>query len=262
MVSASLLVLLGSAAASQADPTPTPTPSALPVPLPTLLPTPSPTPTPVPEAINRTVFVGTSSQGRNIYAYRRNAINPDRRVLIVGSIHGDEAAGRWVTTYLRDHTGGFDKDVEVWIIITINPDGNVLHIRQNARKVDLNRNFPYQWRYDPGQPYNSGPSEASEPETKGFVSFLKAYRPHTVIMFHQPLTCVDLSNSTREASGIMSHWTGLPMRALGTRHGSQAGYTQQLIPGSIDLTVEFGYRPSEALLYQAVKGSRAVANSR
>ena len=61
-------------------------------------------------------------------------------MLVVGSIHGDEEAGIEVAEHVRDAAAipnGFD----VWVMPTINPDGNVLDFHTNVKGVDLNRNF-------------------------------------------------------------------------------------------------------------------------
>jgi protein MpaA len=245
-----------------ADPTPDPIPTILPTPSPS--PSPTPTPTPKPEAVNKTVIIGHSVKGTPLYAYRRNAINPNRRVLIIGNIHGDEPAGVQVARAFRDRAAGasLQRNVEVWIILSLNPDGLAAHTRYNARRVDLNRNFPYQWtKGDGGTQYYSGPSSASEPETRALVEFDKKYRPKKEIIFHQPYGVVDLSNSTRSLSGMMSQSTGLPMESLGTRHGSNAGYLQQEVRGSIAMTVEFASRATQARLDGAIRGTYRVANA-
>jgi protein MpaA len=216
-----------------------------------------------PPPVDKTVVLGHSVRGTPLYAYRRNAINANRRVLVIGSIHGDEPAGVQVARYLRDHRGGFQRDVEVWVVLALNPDGLAAHTRWNAHHVDLNRNFSYRWRYDATNPrYFSGPSAESEPETRALAAFDRTYRPRTEVIFHQPYGVVDLSNSTALASALMAASTGLPRRALGTRSGSNAGYLQQEVRGAIALTTELPARPTSQQLNGAINGTYRVANSR
>ena len=66
------------------------------------------------------------------------------RVLVVGSIHGNETAGHAVVARLRELEP--PPGVQLWIVRTVNPDGALIGTRQNARGVDLNRNFPFRWR--------------------------------------------------------------------------------------------------------------------
>ena len=91
------------------------------------------------------------------------------RLLLIGSIHGDEDAGIAIVNELIDRP--VPAGVELWLVPTINPDGNALQQRHNANGVDLNRNFPHQWAplAEPGNWQYAGPSAASESETAAMV---------------------------------------------------------------------------------------------
>ena len=65
-------------------------------------------------------------------------------VLVVGSIHGTETAGHAVIARLRRTLP--PAGVRLLLVRTANPDGVARGTRQNARGVDLNRNFPFRWR--------------------------------------------------------------------------------------------------------------------
>ena len=58
--------------------------------------------------------------------------------------------------------------------------------RRNARRVDLNRNFPYRWDGSLDGGYNSGPRPASEPETRAIMRLAHRAGFNLAIWFHQP----------------------------------------------------------------------------
>ena len=70
-----------------------------------------------------------------------------RPVLLVGVIHGNEAKGFGITQLIR--TMPTPPGIDLWIIDSINPDGQAANSRYNANGVDLNRNVSYNWNYIP-----------------------------------------------------------------------------------------------------------------
>ena len=86
--------------------------------------------------------VGTSIEGRPITADRYGTPG-GRRVLVIGVIHGNEDAGVAIVDELRQ--SAVPEGVELWLIESMNPDGQAAQERQNANQVDLNRNFPHKW---------------------------------------------------------------------------------------------------------------------
>jgi protein MpaA len=129
---------------------------------------------------------GESVQGQDLRAINVGAADRRHRVLVVGSIHGDEREGHEVIRRLRRSRP--DVGLALWTVKTVNPDGVEADTRQNARGVDLNRNFPYRWRADesPGSAYYQGPEPASEPETRAAMRLIRNLRPDVTIWFHQP----------------------------------------------------------------------------
>jgi protein MpaA len=135
---------------------------------------------------SRLVF-GRSVEGRDLTAARIGDPDGERRVLVVGSIHGDEPEGHEVVKRLlrrpREPRG-----VEIWIVKSVNPDGAQAGARKNAHGVDLNRNFPVGWSASepPGSPYYGGPKPFSEPESRAVRRLARRIEPRITIWYHQP----------------------------------------------------------------------------
>ena len=107
------------------------------------------------------VLLGHSWQGRPIKAVEVG--NPHgTRVVVFGEIHGDETAGIPIAQALERLR---PRDLDLWIVPELNPDGVALDTRKNAHGVDLNRNFPVRWRRMGGV-YESGPRPLSERESR------------------------------------------------------------------------------------------------
>ncbi|MBN8866246.1 MAG: DUF2817 domain-containing protein [Solirubrobacterales bacterium] len=132
--------------------------------------------------------IGRSVDGRPLAAWRQGAARPGFRVLVVGSIHGDERQGMRVVSSLRQRLAGRrgPKGIGLWTIRTVNPDGIARRQRQNARGVDLNRNFPFRWDGSLTGGYYSGPRPASEPETRAVMRLSRRVGFDLAIWFHQP----------------------------------------------------------------------------
>ena len=121
----------------------------------------------------QTLTLGRSVQGRPITAVEFGDPTAERKLVVVGCIHGDEPAGIAIARQLEQLTPPAGTDV--WVIENLNPDGVAASTRQNAGGVDLNRNFPYGWQplESPGGLMYSGPGSLSEPESRLAVDFLK-----------------------------------------------------------------------------------------
>ncbi len=155
--------------------------------------------------------VGTSIEGRPITADRYGTPG-GRRVLVIGVIHGDEDAGVAIIDGLRQRE--VPDGVELWLIESMNPDGQAAQDRQNANRVDLNRNFPHKWGVigEPGNSQYAGPGPASEPETQAMVNLITQLRPDITIWYHQDANLI--IPSTGRDGRIRARYadlTGLPL---------------------------------------------------
>lgn len=135
-----------------------------------------------------TRIIGTSQNGREILAWRFGS--GAKVVVAVGQIHGNERSGIAVAKKIAEN--GTKPGYTLWVIDTLNPDGNAKNTRQNARGVDLNRNFPAYWKKQacPGK-YCSGPVAGSESETQAFMKFLDKVNPELVVFYHSVGNVVD-----------------------------------------------------------------------
>ena len=201
------------------------------------------------------VELGTSVLGVPIVAERSGTAG-GRRVLVIGVIHGNEHAGTAIVQELR--AGGAPDGVELWLVESMNPDGQAIDDRQNANQVDLNRNFPYKWGPigQPGDGQYAGTGPASEPETQAMVNFIAQLRPDIAIWYHQDLFVISPAQGRegriRERYASL---TGLPMGGIsgGTYTGIAATWarTELLADDSVAFIVELGatLSPEEAAIH-------------
>jgi protein MpaA len=184
--------------------------------------------------------LGDSFDGRPIRVFHRG--DPDDvRLLVVGCIHGDECAGVRIARRLRK--GPPRRFLDLWILPSLNPDGRYANTRQNARGVDLNRNFPYRWRPGPRGRYYPGRRPASEPETRIAMHLITRIDPDVTIWFHQPLALVDASGTIR-IERRYARLVGLPLEHLSGLHGTATSWQKHTLRGTEAFVVELpGGRP-------------------
>jgi hypothetical protein len=198
-------------------------------------------PEPEPESAQpatQAIAFGRSVRGRPLRALRLGDAEAARPVLVVGCIHGDECAGKAVTrrlARLRPPPG-----TALWLVHDANPDGSALRRRQNARGVDLNRNFSFRWRPldRPGRTYWSGPRALSEPESRALRGLILRLRPAVTIWYHQHMRLVDLSGGDPAVVRRYARLVGLPVRQLVRYPGTATSWQNRFFPGSTAFVVE------------------------
>ena len=156
------------------------------------------------------------------------------RVLVIGGIHGDEYSSvsviiKWMKILDANHSGLFH-----WRFVpTANPDGllNVKSQRQNAKGVDLNRNFPtedwvekatlhWEQKTHRNPRRHPGSDQASELETQWLVKQIKEFEPDAIVSLHAPYHLVDYDGPPT-APKVLG---GLSLRRLGVYPGSLGNY--------------------------------------
>ncbi len=219
----------------------------------------------VPAAIIESRVIGRSVQGRPIVADRMGTPG-GRVVLLIGMIHGDEQKGAQITALLR--TMPTPAGVDLWLIDTMNPDGQAANTRENANQVDLNRNFEVGWSYIPKGPDHhqySGEAAADQPETIAVENFIREIQPSIGIWYHQDANSISTSGANKVIPRTYGQLVGLrpanvpcSQKCTGTAgtfaNASVPGSTNFLVelPGSAQVTPEMVRRHAEAVLAVAV----------
>jgi protein MpaA len=186
----------------------------------------------------RVVFLGRSVRGTPIAALERGNPSSPRKVLVVGCIHGTECAGITVVQLLARTQP--PRDVDLWLVPNLNPDGYAAHTRQNADGVDLNRNFGAMW--EPvghrGSLQWSGPRPFSEPETRIARRLILRLRPALTLWFHQPQALVRAWGPSIPAGRRYAQLAGVPFRALAWPGGTASNWQNHLRPAETSFVVE------------------------
>jgi protein MpaA len=190
-----------------------------------------------------TLVLGHSVEGRQITATRVGEAHAPVKVLVVGDVHGNEPAGEAIVARLRS-TAKLD-GVAFYLVRTANPDGRRHETRQNARGVDLNRNFPHRWARSARGTYYSGRAAGSEPETQAIMRLVRRIRPQLGIYYHQHL------GITVRARGVdaslqreYARRSGLPLRRLPNYRGTAIGWQNHLLPDGTSFVVELKAGPA------------------
>ena len=207
--------------------------------------------------------IGHSVEDRPIELRRAGDPGSATKVLVVGQIHGSEPAGRRVTRDLRrdDVPAG----VELLLVKDLNPDGLTRGTRQNARGVDLNRNFPDDWvrRGRPGKSHYSGERPLSEPESRAAARLIDRERPDVTIWYHQALELViEHPGVDRSLTRRYAELVGLPSGPFKRLSGTVVGWQNKRYPSGDAFVVELGAGDlSRAGARKHVRAVHAVART-
>jgi protein MpaA len=176
---------------------------------------------------------------------------------VVGCVHGNEPAGVRVARRLINSAPA--RNAAIWVIPSLNPDGIAAGTRGNARGVDLNRNFPFDWQPLGGLEY-SGAHPLSEPESRTARRLILRVKPDITIWFHQPFDLVDRSGGDPMIELRFSQLVGLPLVRLKRYPGSASSWQNHALPKSTAFVVELPYVVSDGLIGRATRAVRTLAN--
>jgi protein MpaA len=188
-------------------------------------------------------LIGRSVEGHTIEAQVIGA--GPAAALIFGGIHGDELeSAELCRRFLRVARAPAGRSV--WVIPAVNPDGIAQARKDNARGVDLNRNFParsWQTEHPPG--YHPGERPLSEPESAALAALIDAERPPVIVAVHQPFACVNWDGPAETLARAMSEASGLPPQpSIGYPTPGSFGSLYGLDRGLLVITLELP-RPVE-----------------
>lgn len=166
-----------------------------------------------PWRVERADFAEKSVEGR---ALTWRVLGADRvdapTVLLLAAIHGDEPMSHRLLE-------GFASELEahpewapgrrVVIATALNPDGLARGTRENARGVDLNRNFPARsWRAGDAR----GAAPLCEPESRLVAHLLETFAPLAVVSIHAPFRCVNWDGPAEPLARAMAAENGYELR--------------------------------------------------
>ena len=148
---------------------------------------------------------GQSVEGRPLRVARVPG-GDSRTLVLIAGVHGLEVIGPAVALRFLQRVTATPYAGTVAVVLVANPDAYVrcwesggtapyVDMRQNARGVDLNRNFPLprgarpsRWPYAgssrPSDVAYRGRSPLSEPESKHLATTLEEIRPHAALSLH------------------------------------------------------------------------------
>ncbi|HEY3330381.1 MAG TPA: M14 family zinc carboxypeptidase [Capsulimonadaceae bacterium] len=205
---------------------------------------------------------GRSVKGRPLVSYTLG-VGPNVTV-ISGGVHGNELSTPGLVEKLLGYLKANPSELDgctVVLIPRVNPDGDAAHTRGNARKVDLNRNFPGDWKPKrKGIALSPGTGPLSEPESAALAKLIDSVKPAKLVSIHWPFhmlvpTGGDGEQMARVMAGLngyrVSDSVGYPTPgSFGTfLHDRQiAGVTLELPKQS----VEAAWRANKAALLAAI----------
>lgn len=165
-------------------------------------------------AVRRDEIVGTTVLGRPIEAvvfvppsYAR-ARPP---AIVFGAMHGDEPASALQAERLAEELIDRPPGRETWIIPALNVDGLLAGTKNNARDVDLNRNFASaNWTAEHKGGYFPGATPESEPENQALAALIARIGAERLIALHATFKVMNWDGRGRELAEEMGRLAGYP----------------------------------------------------
>ena len=164
--------------------------------------------------MRREVTIGTTVLGRPIEAVvcrPPSYARPRPPAVIFGAIHGDEPASALLAQRLLEELVERPPGRETWIIPILNVDGLLAGSKNNARDVDLNRNFASStWTAEHPPGYFPGTHAESEPETAALVDAIARAGAERLVALHATYRVMNWDGRGRALAEEMARLAGYP----------------------------------------------------
>ncbi|MBL8622434.1 MAG: hypothetical protein JNK64_14060 [Myxococcales bacterium] len=162
----------------------------------------------------RDEVIGTTVSGRPIEAIVFSPpryAKPRPPAIVFGAIHGDEPATRLQAERLIEELLDRPPGRETWIIPVVNVDGLLGGSKNNARDVDLNRNFAAaNWAATYQGGYCPGATPESEPETQALASLIDRSGAERLIALHATFRVMNWDGRGQALAEEMARLAGYP----------------------------------------------------
>ncbi len=161
--------------------------------------------------------MGTTAGGQTIPFRHFPSERGKHSVLLVGGVHGNETEGIiFLHDFIRKYLTGRDTSpfsFHLWVIPVLNVDGLLAFTRQNANRVDLNRNMNTKdWTSEVAkEKYYPGPHSGSEPETMAMETFLAENKMDYIISLHSWKPMINLNGPAMDFAQKMHEYLDFPI---------------------------------------------------
>ena len=161
-------------------------------------------------------IIGYSVEGRPLIVYSFGSGEHER--MIVADIHGGDewntlTLANQLIQYLNQHPNVIPEDVRLYILPSLNPDGEARahnkYGRLNHNSVDLNRNFPVNWlsNWDRAGCWNYLPSTGgtgpgSELETQALMDFISSHKIEVLVSYHSAALGIFPGGDPRDENSV------------------------------------------------------------
>lgn len=158
---------------------------------------------------------------------------PRPPAVLFGAIHGDEPASQLVLERLADELVERPPGRDTWIVPCLNVDGVLAGTRDNAKGVDLNRNFAStSWGSQRRPGYHPGDAAEDQPETRALVELIARAGAERLLAVHATYRMVNWDGRGEQLAREMAERCGYPAEAdmgypcpgsFGTKYGVEQG---------------------------------------